>query len=538
MALPWVRLELLALVVYFAGAADCAGGPEFRPSQTALFSLGNAVNGGFVGSLGPALAALGLSTGMHESELGRAILQHRLAKMVATLALPLYAERLQSGRAPLSPHRLLFVCMALSAVCALSIIIGRSSSLVLQLALALAGFCYGTSDSLMTLVTLWQPVDATQRRTDVAWLNSGFTAGALMTPMAASVALRHGVSAIAAFVAVAALATSSALSLALCLSASAASPGSAASRVSPERAQKERAQKEREKESAQKKRADEGGEEKASSAEVGASEGVGGRRRLSLLPKAKARVRDLILVGCMSIVLFSATGCEHAVATWLPSFGLAVSGLELTSTSLLSSVYWTVNGIGRLLWAIFSPSIDSGWTVLFADASLMLVAASVLCLHHGSAAPRAWQLWLGALLTALGCASALPCAITMPSEMGVQLDARHVLLLLNVAGTAGEMFSPYAMGLAFEREWYGAFGKLVLVEQLAATAATALAYLASSTPYTRRAARGSSRGSSRGRSRGAALSPRKALLAHLACDQAANEELTPLNSSARLVEHA
>ena len=164
----------------------------------------------------------------------------------------------------------------------------------------------------------------------------------------------------------------------------------------------------------------------------------------------------------------------------------------------------------------------------------MLVAASVLCLHHGSAAPRAWQLWLGSLLTALGCASALPCAITMPSEMGVQLDARHVLLLLNVAGTAGEMFSPYAMGLAFEREWYGAFGKLVLVEQLAATAATALAYLASSTPYTRRAARGSSRGSSRG----AALSPRKVLLAPLACDQAANEELTPLNSSARLVEHA
>ena len=296
MALPWVRLQLLALVVYFAGAADCAGGPEFRPSQTALFSLGNAVNGGFVGSLGPALAALGQSTGMHESELGRAILQHRLAKMLATLTLPLYAERLQSGRAPLSPHRLLFVCMALSAACALSIIIGRSSSLVLQLALALAGFCYGTSDSLMTLVTLWQPVDATQRRTDVAWLNAGFTTGALMTPMAASVALRHGVSAIAAFGAVAALATSSALSLALCLSGGAASPGSAASRVSPERL-KERAQKEREKESAQKKRADEGREKKAVSTEVGASEGVGGRRRLSLLPKAKARVRDLIVVG-------------------------------------------------------------------------------------------------------------------------------------------------------------------------------------------------------------------------------------------------
>lgn len=413
-------LALIALVLIAAPAATAKKSSQFPktehkpqlPSQTVLFSLGNAVNGGFIASLGPTLSALERSTGLGQAELGRAILQHRMAKMLATFLLPVYARLLQQGRAVLNPKQLLFLCMALSAASAVAIICGRSSALVLQLALALAGFCYGTSDSLMTLLTIWQPVNAQQRRTDVAWLNAGFTTGALITPMAVSAALRLGASAFAAFGATATIAVASALLMATCLVPADPPELEACLETSPARPSLRRpatctralrasrraalpasrhclpratasllddpclqlgpsqrpAQPDPRQASLRTPPACLQGPPSAQSSPVpGKAARQAGATRWAL--------RDATVVGCMCIVLFSATGCEHTVATWLPSFGVAVSGIPLTTTSLMCSVYWTVNGLGRLLWAIVSPSISSGWPVLAADGALMVSAS-------------------------------------------------------------------------------------------------------------------------------------------------------------------
>ena len=130
-------------------------------------------------------------------------------------------------------------------------------------------------------------------------------------------------------------------------------------------------------------------------------------------------------------MLFCVTGCEHAIGTWLPTFGheagVARSAMALmargwashpqpshppplapstfapstplfTLYSLLcsqSSVFWGAICVGRLLWAAFSHAASTGWLVLALNASAMLLA-SVLCGEGGfqpaTSAELPWQL--------------------------------------------------------------------------------------------------------------------------------------------------
>ena len=77
--------------------------------RTAVFTLGNAVNGGFVGAIGPPMFALEAATGLQPAALGRAVLQNRAAKVLGTLVWTHYARRLENDqRAP--PKRLWRSC--------------------------------------------------------------------------------------------------------------------------------------------------------------------------------------------------------------------------------------------------------------------------------------------------------------------------------------------------------------------------------------------------------------------------------------------
>jgi|EP00966_Prymnesium_polylepis_P125704 hypothetical protein len=132
-----------------------------------------------------------------------------------------------------------------------------------------------------------------------------------------------------------------------------------------------------------------------------------------------------------------------------------------------------------LAWAALSAVLASGWPVLCADGLAMLASGLVFTLYASGLAGRSTPLlWLGTLLLSVGFASSLPCALTLPAEAGLTITPPR-LLALNLAGSAGEMFIPFAISMLFGRGWYGAFGPVVVVLQLVVLGATGVAWAVS-----------------------------------------------------------
>ena len=309
---------------------------EARLQQTLLFALASAVNGSMVGVTGPAMQALSKSTALSEAELGRVVLFNRIAKLIGSFAWTAYAKALQEGRAPSIAKPILATCSATIAAAAFAIATLRHSALVLQVALMVAGFAYGVSDSAITLLTVWSHRQPTQQRTHVAVLNVGFTCGALISPAVVAAALHLGNSCYVGFYA-----------LALCAILISPSLLIEAQPVEPPPPE-------------------------------GNPPSMGARCVDGQSSSVAGNWRSLVMVSTMSIILFCVTGCEHAVATWLPSYGQHVGSLgappsaprtasahdsrffsRLSDTgevALMSAGFWMMICLGRVLWALISAA--------------------------------------------------------------------------------------------------------------------------------------------------------------------------------------
>ena len=165
---------------------------------TVVYFCVMAINGGMIGAFGPSLQMLERATGLTEYEVGKFVMQNRLSKLAGTIAWCLYAGYLQgeqqrgrTDRGKLT-HQLMVLLMGATAV--FSLIIGNLASRSgLQMSLICWGFVYGLGDSGVTSLTLWRWAhDDRRRRFDVALLNSGFTVGALITPVLVAASLRYG----------------------------------------------------------------------------------------------------------------------------------------------------------------------------------------------------------------------------------------------------------------------------------------------------------------------------------------------------------
>ena len=413
--------------------------------QTLVYTLGSAVNGGLVGVAGPSLATISEETGLGNAALGRVVLMNRLTKLLGTFVWTAYARRLQKGRGvPVQPRMILACCATLISACAICIAKLRRSSLVLHIALAIAGLCYGVADSAMTLLTVWAFRTPTQQRFHVAMLNVGFTLGALLTPTIVAVALRVGSSCYVGFYALAGLA----LLATPFLLTSKAPPKAPPAMLEPT--------------------ASDGG---ASGHQRGVEASRAGER-----PNARA---GAAMIACMCAVLFCVTGAEHGLATWLPTYGHRVGNIDPAEMAFMSTGYWAMIAAGRIIWAAISGAISSGFPALAFDGVLMLIAAALVADFDAARAttplPGSSLLWGGTLALGFGCSSSLPCAITLPSEAHVELTPVR-MLLLNLAMSAGEMVMPFVIGLAFERAHYHALGTSLVLLETAVTASTAIAW--------------------------------------------------------------
>ena len=456
--------------------------------QTTAFCLCFGVNGGLCGSLGPSIFAFKSNTGLGNAAIGRAMALNRLAKLAGVFVWTAYARRLRAG---MPTTLVLAAATAVAAACATSVYCMRSSGNALQLALILAGFCYGVTDTGVSQLTLWTHQNPRHQRTHVALLNAAYTVGCALTPALSAASLRLGIpaprlepgtctlalpscallslikscvrtprgqggSAYPCFIALAALSALTACALASTPFAGTVPPATTevpapACKV-PARACKGRAP-------TSKRRAP-----------------ASNRRSAAVSDAARARV----MVGAMATVLFCVTGCEHGVGTWLPTLGARVGGIEPATMAAMASAYWSTIMIGRLGWAALSTLLSSGWPVLVVDAALMLLS-SLLFTAFSSAnsrghEPRVAMLWSATLVLAIGFSSSLPCAWTLPAEANVQLTPVR-LLAINLAGSAGEMAVPFLLGVAFERSHYGALGCGVAGLNIAILAVTLGAWL-------------------------------------------------------------
>ena len=411
-----------------------------------------AVNGAIVAALGPSVEALERATGLGDRAIGNCVLQNRLAKLAGATLFGWYAQRASRSRgreayterldgtlerAPAAswrPHAILAAMMVLSAACSGALAFAALGALGLQLTFVLSGLSYGVSDTGASMLTLWRwAPDVRMQRVDIAMLNAGFTIGASVSPALVALSLRLGDH----------RRTFQLLGLAACVEA-ALLPCAAA--PPPQ-------------------------EDAADAKELGDGDGDGdgdGSPSRPAPPPAVEPWREKLVIGSLCVVAFGATGCEHALATWLAPFGAAKAGLGEERMALMSSSFWATMCAGRLLWAVLSGVVRSGRGMLLFSVCVGLVGA--VCVLWCSVTPSEGLMWAGALGLGLGVSSAFPCAITLPPEAGVPMTPIK-FTLFQIAGTTGEVGLPYIVGLAFERRWYASLGLFCVAMQLASLVA-------------------------------------------------------------------
>jgi hypothetical protein len=409
------------------------------------FTLGNTINGGLCGAIGPSIFAFQASTSLGDAAIARAILISKAAKLFGTFVWAAYATRLQRGHSvlQLTPGQVLSGTLCLEALCAAAIALPslRSSGALLQLCLAVFGFCYGCADSGFDLLTIWsEATKPTTARTHIAMLNAGYTAGAVLTPAVISVALRYGGTPYVCFTVLSALAVLAALAVTSC--------DLLPDGIPPEEFDPSGA--------------------KPTLSSTGSA--AGGRRQ-----------RDLLIVAALVVTQVCATGSEHVVGTWLPTVGVR-NGYSQQAMATVSSVFWMTICVGRVGWCFLSAVLASAWPVLATDGVAML-AAGLLYIIYQASPTRAGtlMLWGATVLLGVGCASALPCAVTMPTEAAVVLTP-GILMALNLAGSIGEMLPPFGVGLLFSKGWYGSLGWGVTAMAAVMLAATATAWRTANGP--------------------------------------------------------
>jgi len=288
------------------------------------------------------------------------------------------------------------------------------------------------------LLTLWRYNHSDrQQRTAVALLNAAFTVGALLTPVLVAASLRRGGDSRLAFDAVCCLALIEAMLLPLF--------------VAPKQPANPKS----------------GGEQTAGS----------DPRKVSLSPW-----RESLLLGAMCVILCCVTGSEHAVATWLSSFGVEVGQMSEETMALMSSFFWGFICAGRLIWCVASELMSTAWPMLFADILFMLSGSLAFLGYSISPVGNERVLWIASMLIALGVSSSLPCAITLPRECNTQITP-SALLAFNVGGTLGETLFPAVIGIAFEQKLHLAMGVLLTSAQGASLMACVVGFTAVSSAY-------------------------------------------------------
>ncbi len=447
-----------------------AGSIRHPRAVCALYCLVMAVNGGMCGAFGPSLESFHRHTHLSHAALGSAVMQNRLAKLLGTVAWAYYASTLESPRKIfLRPHAAVGIALLVIGACC--VILGTTTSGVnLEAVMVVSGAAYGFNDSACSLLTLWLwQGDPRRQRAYVALINVFFTAGAFITPIFIAASLHFmGDFVWPAFDLLSVLSIGGALAAA-CL-------------PSPRPKLKEDGGKGNNGEmiAVELEAADDDAEEAEESGYLrtpGSAEGnLAVDRGTESKTKGAALVKtqndskiELYLIIGTGIVAFMANGCEHAVATWLTTYGTHKCGLNEEVMAIMTSNYWTVMSIGRVVWAVFSGLVKSAWPVLFFNATCCLLSGLLFVSNSEGI------VWGGAIMLGVGISSSFPALITLAPEVNIEMTPRK-MAYLQLGASAGEMVCPYLMGIVFDFRLYHWFGPFTLVCQVMSVIALTVIY--------------------------------------------------------------
>lgn len=152
---------------------------------------------------------------------------------------------------------------------------------------------------------------------------------------------------------------------------------------------------------------------------------AGGRDPKPPSPDPGLRVTATMMCA-VCVLCCAANGCEHAVATWLAPYGVERVKAGEERMAIMTSNFWTTMSFGRVLWAIFSGSIESAWPVIFTQSGMCLLSGVCLMSTNQTV------VWSGAMLIGAGVSSSFPAAVTLPPEMGVQMSPQMMTVHLSL----------------------------------------------------------------------------------------------------------
>ena len=468
--------------------------PHRPVAVTACYCFIMVINGGLVGAFGPSLEPFARQTGSSAGALGSAVMQNRLAKLAGTVLWGYYAAHVQQQKRtanalPIQPHTLISLSLLLlAASCA---VFGHTKSAgMLQLMMIVSGFMYGVSDSAANLLITWVwQHDARKQRINVATLNAAFTIGAFVTPIVCAASMHH----LRGHVWPAYYILALCAILEACILPYLPTPPAPRAPPTPRSSSRLKTFAAEEEDDEPSGGAGDAGAPDASPLQTPpASTAAAATAAAAETPPSKlvksgelaapasqqppqppssssqggwvyvgdpeceeVLPRYLVVMAAICTLCFFANGCEHAVATWLSSFGIQQRHLGEETMAIMTSNFWTAMSMGRIAWALLSGFITSAWPCLFANTLCCIVSALAM------AVPSQTLLWSSAVGIGLGVASSFPAAVTLPSEMGIVMTPR-MMTTLQLSASGGEMLCPFLMGLAFQLRAYRLFYYLML----------------------------------------------------------------------------
>jgi FHS family Na+ dependent glucose MFS transporter 1 len=147
-----------------------------------------------------------------------------------------------------------------------------------------------------------------------------------------------------------------------------------------------------------------------------------------------------ILLIVLAFVLY--VGAEVGFSNWIYTYALTLNLATTVTAAYLTSAFWGLFTIGRLLGVWVSTRARSR-TILFADFAGCFVSLALILVRRDSAI----LLWIGTICFGLSMASIFPTILTLAAE-SLRITGAITGWFLVGAG-AGGMFLPWLIGQAF-----------------------------------------------------------------------------------------
>jgi MFS transporter, FHS family, Na+ dependent glucose transporter 1 len=162
-----------------------------------------------------------------------------------------------------------------------------------------------------------------------------------------------------------------------------------------------------------------------------------------------------VLLIVMAFFLY--VGAEVGFANWIYTYAISLNLANSITAAYLTSAFWGLFTIGRLLGVWISTHIHSK-SILFTDLTGCLASVGLIILGRESAT----LLWIGSIGLGFSMASIFPTILMLAGE-NLQISGTITGWFLVGAG-AGGMFVPWLIGQAFTASGPYAMMTIILVD--------------------------------------------------------------------------